>query len=460
MNDPVLRELAHALGPDVVIPGEEADVRYWNDWAGLPPVRPKAVLRPRTVEEVSVALSVCNRRLQPVVPQGGRTGLAGAGRPSEGAVVLSLERMNRVLEVDTANAALVAEAGVVLEAAQQAAAGAGMFLPLDLGARGSCQIGGVLATNAGGNRVIRFGMARDNCLGLEAVLADGTVVGGLNRLVKNNAGFDLRQLFVGSEGTLGVITRAVLKVQPEPSTTAAAFCGLRDFEAMVALLERARARLGGILSAFEAMWPEYYDLMIDHVQRLRAPLSGRHAMYVLLEARGYDPESDEARFERLLADLVAEGMVEDAALARSERDVRDFWAVRDAVAEFPILLGRHVNFDLGLPVRTMQPFVDALRRRLPAAFPGIRAVYFGHIGDGNLHVVTGVPEGVDTHAVEDLVYRTVGEFGGTISAEHGIGTIKKPWFHLVRSAADIATMRRLKRTLDPNGILNPGKVVD
>ncbi len=462
MSDPVLRELTDALGADAVIPGEEADPRYHNDWAGLEPVVPKAVVRPRSVEEVAVALAVCHRHLQPVVPQGGRTGLAGAARPSPGAVVLSVERLNRVLDVDPAGATMVVEAGVVLERAQEAAREAGMFLPVDLGARGSCQVGGVLATNAGGNRVIRFGMARENCLGLEAVLADGTRVGRLNRLLKNNAGVDLERLFVGSEGILGLITRAVLRLQPEPRTTMAAFCGLVDFDAVVTLLRRARARLGGLLTAFEAMWPEYYDLMTARVAHLRPPLAGRHGMYVLIEAQGFDPEGDPPRFQRLLEEMVEEGLLEDAAVARSEADVRAFWAVRDAVAEFPLIFGRdrHVNFDLGLAPERTQPFVDALRRELPRRFPGITAVYFGHLGDGNIHVVTGLPEGVDKRAVEAVVYGTVGAFDGTISAEHGIGTIKKPWLHLVRGAADVAAMKRLKRALDPNGILNPGKLLD
>ncbi len=462
MKDPVLRELTDALGREAVMAGEEADPRYANDWAGLEPITPRAVVRPHTAEEVALALAICHRHLQPVVPQGGRTGLAGAARPSPGAVVLSLERLDRVVDTDPDGATMVVEAGVVLERAQEAAREAGLFLPLDLGARGSCQVGGVLATNAGGNRVIRFGMARENCLGLEAVLADGTRVGRLNRLVKNNAGPDLERLFIGSEGLLGVITRAVLRLQPEPVTTMAAFCGLKDFAAVITLLRRARARLGGLLSAFEAMWPEYYELMMSRVARLRQPLAGRHGMYVLLEAQGHDPETDPGRFQRLLEEMVEEGLLEDAALARSEADVRDFWAVRDAVAEFPILFGhdRHVNFDLGFVPERTQPFVEALRHELPRRFPGIVAVFFGHLGDGNIHVVTGLPEGVAKREVEALVYETAGAFGGTISAEHGIGTIKKPWLHLVRGRADLAVLRRLKRTLDPNGILNPGKVVD
>ncbi len=457
--DAALRELEAELGGEVVTLSAIPE-RYWNDWAGLDPVRPAALLRPREPREVARALAICNRHRLAVVPQGGRTGLAGGARPSPGCAVLALERLAGVEEVDGACGTMTVRAGTVLEEAQRVAAEAELFLPLDLGARGSCQIGGNLATNAGGTKVIRYGMARDLTLGLEVALADGTLLTGLNKLVKNNAGFDLKQLFIGCEGTLGIITRAVLRLQPRPLTTAAAFCGLRDFEAVIALLRRARRELGGLLSAFEVMWPNYYELMATQVPELRLPLRPGHGVYLLLEAQGYEAERDEGRFLDLLEALLEAGGIGDAVVARSARDVRDLWAIRDAVAEFPRILGRHVNFDLGLEVERMQRFADACLARLEKRFAGIRAVLFGHVGDGNLHVVTDLPPGVTSAEVEDLVYRAVAEFGGTISAEHGIGTIKKPYLPLVRPQPAIATMKALKRTLDPHGILNPGKVID
>ncbi len=456
----IVDELTQTLGEAVVTPGEAVPRRYWNDWAGLEPVPPVALLRPADTGELATCLRICHRRRQPVVPQGGLTGLAGGARPEGGAVALSLERLAGIEEIDAATATMTVRAGTVLETAQRAAEEADFLLPLDLGARGSCQIGGNLATNAGGNRVVRFGMARDMVLGLEVVLADGTVLSGLNRLVKNNAGFDLKQLFVGSEGVLGVIARAVLRLQPRPRSRSVAFCGLRDFAAAVALLQRARTALGGGLSAFEAMWPGFHELLVGALPRLRPPLAGRHGMYVLLEAQGYDPVHDAEHFERLLEDGFAEGLVEDAALARSEGDIRDLWAVRDAVAEFPRILGRHVNFDIGLVIERMDAYVTACGPRLAARFPGIRAVFFGHVADGNIHVVTDVPREVRPEEIEAEVYGLVRAFGGTVSAEHGIGTIKKPYLGYVRSAEEIALMRRLKRCLDPAGILNPGKVID
>ncbi len=459
MDEPV-GKLRQELGETVVTPAEAVPERYWNDWAGLEPVPPRALLRPATTTELAACLRICNDHRQGVVPQGGLTGLAGGARPDGGAVALSLERLTGIEEIDPATATMTVRAGTVLETAQRAAEEAGLLLPLDLGARGSCQIGGNLATNAGGNRVVRFGMAREMVLGLEVVLADGTVLTGLNRLIKNNAGFDLKQLFIGSEGVLGVISRAVLRLQPRPRSRSVAFCGLRDFTAVIALLERARTGLGGRLSAFEAMWPGFYALLTGRLPELRAPLADRHGMYLLLEAQGYDPAADGARFEGLLEELFRDGLIADAVVARSEADIRDLWAVRDAVAEFPRILGRHVNFDIGLAIGAMDAYVAACEPRLAARFPGIRAVFFGHVADGNIHVVTDVPAGVRVAEIEAEVYGLVREFGGTVSAEHGIGTIKKPYLGHVRSAEEIAVMRRLKRSLDPRGILNPGKVID
>lgn len=452
--------LVAALGPELVRTGDDIPLRNWNDWAGLAPQRPLALVRPRSTAEVAETLRLCNHYRIPVTPQGGLTGLAGGARPEANGVALSLERFSGVEDIDAASASMLVRAGTTLQAAQEAAAEAGFFLPLDLGARGSCQIGGNIATNAGGNRVIRFGMAREMVLGLEAVTADGTVLSGLNRLIKNNAGFDLKQIFVGSEGTLGIVTRAVLRLQPRPTSTAAAFCGLRDYPAVVELLQRARHSLGGLLSAFEVMWPVFLDTMLAECPHLKRPLHGAHGMYVLLEAQGFDPEHDAARFEHLLEDMLADGLLGDAVVARSEADIRRLWEIRDAVAEFPRIFGPHSNFDIGLLPQRAGAYVERLWSLLQARFTSIRAVFFGHLGDGNLHVVTNVPEGVTAHAVEETVYGLVREFGGTISAEHGIGTIKKPWLPLIRSPAEIALMRCLKRALDPNNILNPGKVVD
>ncbi len=454
--------LEAVVGPGGVLVGEAIPERHHADWSGLPPVRPRALVRPRSTEEVAGVLAACHARGVPVVPQGGLTGLCGGARPSPEAVALSLERLSGVEEIDPAMATMTVRAGTPLEAVQQAADAAGFLVPLDLGARGSCAIGGNLSTNAGGNRVIRYGMAREMVLGLEVVLADGTIVSQLNKMLKNNAGYDLKQLFLGSEGTLGVITRAVLRLWPKPRVTSAAFCGLPDFPAVVRLLEAARARLAGQLSAFEVMWPNFYDLIVARAAGVRAPLSGRHAFYVLLEAQGSDERFDAPRFETFLEEALEGGLLADAAVARKEADVRAFWAIRDAVAEWGRIIGPHFGFDLGLPIAATEAFARAARAALEARFPGTVAVFFGHLGDSNLHVVVHVPGVAEQPYTEvtEILYGLVRAHGGTISAEHGIGTLKKPWLAHARSAAEIALMGKLKAALDPRGILNPGKVVD
>lgn len=458
----VVAELEAALGAGEVLTGERVPERNLADWSGLGPVRPLALVRPRTTAQVAEILRLCHARGCPVVPQGGLTGLCGGARPVEGAIALSLERLLGVEEIDPAMATMTVRAGTPLEVVQQAADAAGFLVPLDLGARGSCAIGGNLSTNAGGNRVIRYGMAREMVLGLEVVLADGTVLSNLNKLLKNNAGFDLKQLFLGSEGTLGVITRAVLRLWPRPRVTQAAFCGLPDFAAVIRLLEEARAGLMGQLSAFEVLWPRFYDLIVAHASGVRAPLAGRHGWYVLLEAQGSDERFDGPRFLSFLEAVHEAGIVADAAVATKEADVKAFWAIRDAVAEWGRIIGPHFGYDLGLPIAATEPFARAAEAALEARFPGTVAVFFGHLGDSNLHVVVHVP-GVEAQPYEEvtrILYDLVRAHGGTVSAEHGIGTLKKPWLGHARSPAEIALMRTLKAALDPAGILNPGKVVD
>jgi FAD/FMN-containing dehydrogenase len=357
---------------------------------------------------------------------------------------------------------MTVQAGAALEAVQAAAEAAGLFCPLDLGARGSCAIGGNLSTNAGGNRVVRYGMTREMVLGLEVVLPDGTVLDAMNRLIKNNAGYDLKQLFIGAEGTLGIVTRAVLRLQPRPRFIGAAFCGLADFAAVQRLFQEARAVLPGSLSAFEVMWPAFYELMTTRASGVRTPLAGRHGRYVLLEAHGGDEAFDGPRLETFLGRMLEEGTLEDAAVARSSADTRAFWALRDAVVELEHILGPTTGFDVSLPMAEMDGFVAEAEAAIAAAFPGARSVSFGHVGDGNLHLVTTVPGQAPQPKVPimDLVYGIVRRRGGAVSAEHGIGTLKRPWLSWSRTAEELALMRLLKRAIDPANIMNPGKILE
>jgi FAD/FMN-containing dehydrogenase len=457
-----LARLRELLGPAAVLIGADVPARNCNDWSTQPPQTPIAVVRPSDAAGVSAALKACRAAGLSVVPQGGLTGLCGGARPEPGWVALSMERMVGVEEIDGASSTMTVWAGTPLEAVQRAASDAGFYFALDLGARGSCAIGGNLSTNAGGNRVIRYGMARELVLGLEVVLPDGTIVTSLNKMIKNNAGYDLKHLFIGSEGTLGIITRIVLRLHPQPQCTLSALCALPDYAAVVRLLGAARSGLGPLLSAFEVMWPDYWDVVTQRVG-VRAPVADGHGFYVLVEAQGIDDTVDAPRFQRWLETLLDEGALSDAALAQSVADTQSFWALRDACAEFFPTLGPHISYDVGLAVKSMDAYAVACKAALAAAIPGCESVYYGHVGDGNLHLVSWVTglsvEQQPKEAMDEVIYGLVREFGGTVSAEHGIGTVKKQWLGHARSPEEIALMKTLKLALDPHGLLNPGKVV-
>ncbi|GAA7758901.1 MAG: FAD-binding oxidoreductase [Burkholderiaceae bacterium] len=460
----LLSELAAILDPAGLQTGDAIDTRFRKDWyapLGNPPL---AVVRPRTTADVAAILAACHRHGQPVVPQGGLTGLASAATPGQGEVVLSLERMRGVEEIDEQAGTMTVWAGTTLQAAQEAARTAGWLLAVDLGARGSCQVGGNIATNAGGNRVIRYGMMRDQVLGIEVVLADGTVLTSLNKMLKNNAGYDLRQIFVGSEGTLGVITRAVLRLAPLPSTTQTALCALNSFDDVVRLLRHAQRALSGRVSAFEAMWADYYALVTTRVPGVRAPLAAGHPFYVLLDLQGSDADADAAAFERMLEGAMEDGLIVDAAVAASGKEAESFWKLRDAVAEFPQMWAPNAAFDVSLPIGSIGRFADALRSAILERWPSAELVNFGHVGDSNLHFSVHLP-GVDAAAfpeaeIDAVAYAIVREFAGSVSAEHGIGIHKKPYLGNSRTPEELALMRTIKAALDPKGILNPGRVFD
>jgi FAD/FMN-containing dehydrogenase len=457
----LIAQLKAALGPAGVLEGEAIGAAYQTDWSGAPPVRPKLVARPASTEEVAAVLRLCCAARQPVVPQGGMTGLCAGAVPGPGEIALSLSRMNRIEAIDGAARTMTVQAGVPLQAIQEAAEVHGLMLPLDLGARGSCAIGGNISTNAGGNRVIRFGMTRDMVLGLEAVLPDGAVISAMNAMLKNNAGYDIKHLFIGSEGTLGVVTRAVLRLRAQPLSQCTAIAAVRDFDALVALLGRVDRDLGGTLSAFEAMWADFYRFITGPEVGVRPPIGRDHPLYVLIESLGADPDRDGERFEAVLDRAMKDGLMLDAVVARSKADSRGLWAVRDGIAEAVKAMAPFVSYDVSLPIGAMERFVAEANRLLDEQFPDHRSVFFGHVGDGNLHLVTGVGSRDPrvTRAVDDLVYGVTGRLAGSVSAEHGIGRLKLPYLAISRSPAEIALMATLKRAIDPHNILNPGRVL-
>ena len=455
----LIQRLQETLGPDGCIVGADISERYMVDFGGENACYPQAVIRPRTIEELQFAVAACSAADQPVVVQGGMTGLCGGATPHAGEISISLERLSGIEELDRQSMTMTVFAGTPLQMVQEAASGAGLFFPLDLGARGSCTIGGNIATNAGGNQVLRFGMMRNLVLGLEAVLADGTLVSSMNRLIKNNAGYDLKQLFIGSEGTLGIVTRAVLRLYPALPARTAAIAAVADFAGCVALLHALQSRLGGALSAFEAMWASYFDCVIENVDKLRSPFDADYPLYVLVQSEGSDHAGERERMETALAELLESGVVLDAAIAQSEREVESFWQIRDGIAEITALLQPLVAFDVSIPIRDMPAFLDATATALETEFPGVKNLVFGHIGDNNLHLTVTTGRHEDMRRISEIVYAATSEVGGSIAAEHGIGMSRRGYLHLSRSDAELALMRRLKDALDPKGILNPGRVI-
>jgi FAD/FMN-containing dehydrogenase len=436
----------------------DVEERYWSDWlmrAG-PEDAPLALVRPKTTEHVSRILALCNEHRIPVVPQGGLTGLTGAATPSRGAVLISMERMGTVLEADPISHTIVAEAGAPLQRIQEAAEAEGLFFPLDIGSRGSCQIGGNLSTNAGGNRVLRYGMARDLVLGIEAVLADGTIIHAMNAMMKNNAGYDLKHIFIGSEGTLGIITRVVLKLFAKPKSVAVALAAFEDYAALERFLSLTRSRLGGTLTAFEAMWNPFY-VKACAIRGGTPPLPIGHGAYALIEASSSD-DNAEGLLGGVLETAIVDCLVADGVLAQSLAQAQAIWAVRDSSGEVALAYEPVGNFDVSVPTRQISTFVDDCTARLLDRWPQLDVNWFGHVVDGNLHLMAGGFEESDLHALEEVVYSVVREHNGSISAEHGIGLQKRAHLSYSRNAAEIAMMRQLKAAFDPNGILNPGKV--
>ncbi|WP_241505745.1 FAD-binding oxidoreductase [Parahaliea mediterranea] len=420
-----------------------------------------ALARPASTDEVAAVLRWCHQHAIGVVPVGGLTGLVHGADGSAEVVLLSLERMNAIESIDPRQRCATVQAGVVLQTLQESLEAHDLIFPLDLGARGSATLGGNAATNAGGNRVIRYGMMRNMVLGLEAVLADGTVVSSLNTLIKNNAAYDLKQLFIGSEGTLGVITRLNLRLWEAPTSRNMALLGLNDFASVTALLKRMDRDLGGTLSAFEVMWQDFYRLVTTAPAQGRAPIAHDYPYYVLLESQGADPEGDSARFAAALESAMADDLVADGALSQSEADCERFWSLRDDVAQV-FQGGYPIIFDISLPIGEMEAYIAGLRQRLAEQVAGHRLLVFGHLGDGNLHLAVQVPvaEGEQwRHTVESLVYAPLEAFRGSVSAEHGIGLEKRPWLAISRNEEELALMRTLKNALDPGNILNPGKVL-
>jgi FAD/FMN-containing dehydrogenase len=456
--------LTATLGPDGVRAGDAIEARHQADWSGTAPARPLAVVKPSTTAQVAAVLRLCHAHRVPVVPQGGMTGLAGGAVASAHAVAMSLERLNAIAPVDAPAGTVTVQAGATLQAVQEAAHAAGLVFGMDLGARGSCQIGGNLSTNAGGNGVIQFGMMREQTLGIEVVLADGTVLDMLRPMVKNNTGYDLKQWFIGAEGTLGVITQAVLRLHPAATARATVLAALPDYASAMVLLQRMKRAFPGALAAFELMWQDFFDLALT-LQSAPSPFSQSHPFAVLADVTGSDESQLAENLQAVLVRAMEEGVVSDAVLPQSRQQAAALWNLRESPAELGTVM-RPINFDISLPLADIGDFAERCAQALSARWPRQRCVRFGHLGDGNLHLTIDagslgdMPFAEAAHDVEAMVYGLLAQMGGSMSAEHGVGTHKKAHLHVSRSAAELEVMRAIKRALDPSNLLNPGKIFD
>lgn len=450
----IVSVLAGIVGEQHVLTGAAVRERT-TAWRTHEPCRARALVMPRSTGQVAAVLRACNEAAQPVVPFGGITNLVQACATDENDVALSLERMDTIEETDATAHTMTVQAGVTMRRAQDAAEAAGLFFPVDIGARDNCMLGGNVATNAGGTKVIRYGMIRDSVLGLEAVLADGTVVSSMNRYIKNNSGFDLKHLFIGTEGLLGVITRIVFRLTVRPKTHNVALVACERFDQVVEVLNAAKSMLGSKLCGFEVMWDDFYRKATQPEGRLRSPFDTRYPLYAIVESMGNSEVRDDEEFEQMLGKLIEDGLVIDGVMGKSGQERSALWAIR---GEVEWLVSDAYNFDVSLRSADVGRYVDDVTARISADIDDAYVAAFGHLGDNNIHI--SVLTGGDDHAtVEGHIYEALRPFSGAISAEHGIGLEKRAWLPISRTPEEINLMRSLKTMMDPNNILNPGKVL-
>ncbi len=457
----LIAQIQKIVGEADLISARDVHERPTN-WLGGGNRQALAIVRPASTDELSQVMKLCHENRQTVVPIGGLSGLVQGTETTASDLVVSLERMRKIEHLDEVGATITVQAGVPLQTVQEQAEAVNLAFPVDLGARGSANIGGLIATNAGGNQVIRYGMMREQVLGLEAVLADGTIISSMNSMLKNNAGYDLKQLFIGSEGTLGIVTRAVLRLRPAMISNNTALVALNDFDDISQILKTFSGALGETLSAFEVMWNNYYSLILKGNPDHKPPLKPEYNYYILIEASGGDLDADAQRFAEVLEDALGNGLILDAVIANSQEQGKALWAIRDDIITLVMTLLPSGAFDVSLPVVHMKNYVSMVENNLQEKWgKKAKLAVFGHLGDCNIHLAVGSGvEGELPHdEVEKSVYEPLVAFGGSVSAEHGIGLEKRNWLSSSRTADEIKLMRTLKTALDPENLLNPGKVL-
>ena len=470
MENQFLKQLVSTLGAGTVIT-DANDMQAWlADWRGIFKGCAQAVVRPRTTQQVASCLALCHEHGVPVVPYGGNTGLCGAATPDDNPhnVIISMEKMNAIREIDTVGNTMVLEAGCVLSHVQQAASGAGRMFPLSFAAQGSCQIGGCLATNAGGVNVLRYGMVRELVLGMEAVLPDGRILNQLRTLRKDNTGYDLKQLFIGSEGTLGIMTAVVVRLLPQMRARTVALMAVQSAAAALACYEQLYASCGQRIQACEYMEHACLELVEKHYPDLRMPMEQPHNGYVLVEFAdtGHEAMLNE-QVEEAIGALLEQALCTDVVISASLTQLETLWRLREEIPDAQRLESAQIKHDVSIPIKDLPAFMDAAKTLLQTRYPEINIIVFGHFGDGNLHYNVNAPAGTSKDYFEknDLgehitgdVMKLVNEYHGSFSAEHGVGQLKKNYFSQYKSPLEVELMRQIKALFDPRGIMNPGKI--
>ena len=457
----IITILKDNLGNESVLTNEAVKERFHHIWSMDVPLNAKAVVLPKSTEDVSRIMKICHEFNQPVVIHGGLTNLVGSTETNSDEVVISMERMNKIEEVDEKSRTITVQAGVILEQIQNAAKEKNLLFPLNFGAKGSAQAGGFISTNAGGLRVFRYGMTRNLVLGLEVVMADGTFISSMKKIIKDNSAYDLKQLFIGSEGTLGIITKAVLKLVEAPKSRNSAFVGINDYEKVIQFLKYMDAGLAGTLSGFELLWKNTFKIFTSPPASVKAPLPYDFQYYVLLETLGSNQENDLQTIQDLLEKALENELIEDATIAFTESDLKWFWTIREDVNVINLNYKISQHFDVSLPIPLIGNYVDKIEKKAKN-IEGVEAFFtFGHVADGNIHFIfakSNTNQNLTTK-INDLVYEPLKEIGGSVSAEHGIVVHKKHYLKFCRNESEIELMRTLKRTMDSKNILNRGKVL-
>ena len=460
MNQNLINSLTEIVGEVNILHSGAEKERFTHIWKTDIPLEAKAVVFPNSTEQVSQIMKYCHRENQEVIIHGGLTNLVGGTETESNQVVIALDKMNAIQEVDVQSRTITAQAGAILEHMIDAAAEKQLLLPMSFGSKGSAQIGGVVSTNAGGLRVFRYGMTRQMVLGIEAVLPDGTIISSLKKTIKDNSGYDLKQFFIGSEGTLGIITKIILRLSEAPSSRSSAIVGIKTYDNVIKVLKFLEKNLAGTLSGFELMWQDTYKAMTGEASHLNPPLNSEYNYYVFVESLGSQPKEDYSRLENLISESLEMELIQDGVMAQSERELNTIWQIREDVSILAAQANYDQHFDISIPIPLIGELVKKATEEL-YKLPFVERVFsFGHVADGNIHYIIGkkdnTPEIIE--AINQIIYKPLKKVGGSVSAEHGIGLHKKAYLHTSRSKEEIELMKILKKTFDSKNILNPGRI--